>query len=231
VPAAGRPAGAGPAVSSSVAAVAIIVVSTVLAALAAGCARRDPPASYADAIAAQRQAKDEFFRTGRESPIPPDRRDEFLPLAYFPIDETYRVPAVLVPSEREPAVEMPTSTGLRRAMRRAGTLKFSLKGTPLQLTAFVEAGAPDLNRLFLPFGDLTNGTETYPAGRYLDLTRTATGLYEIDFNLAYHPYCYYNPTYDCPYPPAENRLPVPVRAGEKMKDTGVAASPGASTRQ
>lgn len=191
-----------------------------------GCARRDPPVSYADGIAAQRQAKDEFFRTARESPVPADKRDEFLPLAYFPVDESYRVPAVLAPIEREPAIEMPTSTGLRRAMRRAGTLKFSLRGKPLQLTAFVEAGAPDLNRLFLPFGDLTNGTETYPAGRYLDLTRTATGLYEIDFNLAYHPYCYYNPTYDCPYPPAENRLPVPVRAGEKMKQTAVATSAG-----
>jgi uncharacterized protein (DUF1684 family) len=208
--------------------VAVAALLVVVLAPAGGCARRDPPVSYADRIASQRQAKDAFFRTARESPVPADKRDEFLPLAYFPVDEAYRVPAVLVPSEREPALEMPTSTGLRRAMRRAGTLKFSLKGVPLQLTAFVEAGAPDLDRLFLPFGDLTNGTETYPAGRYLDLTRTATGLYEIDFNLAYHPYCYYNPTYDCPYPPPENRLPVPVRAGEKMRQTAVAGTPDAS---
>ncbi len=42
-------------------------------------------------------------------------------------------------------------------------------------------------------------------------------LYLIDFNRAYHPYCYYNPRFDCPYPPAQNRLPVPVRAGERMR--------------
>ena len=71
----------------------------------------------------------------------------------------------------------------------------------------------------MPFGDLTNGTETYAAGRYLDLERTPTGLYEVDFNKAYHPYCYYNPTYDCPYPPPENRLPLPIRAGERIRST------------
>ena len=102
-------------------------------------------------------------------------------------------------------------------MRRVGTLEFSLKGQPMKLTAFVEAAAPNLDTLFVPFTDLTSGTETYPAGRYIDLKRTATGIYNIDFNRAYIPYCYYNPTYECPYPPRENRLPLPVRAGERMK--------------
>ena len=45
-------------------------------------------------------------------------------------------------------------------------------------------------RLFVPFADMTNGAETYAAGRYLDLDRTPTGLYDLDFNRAYHPYCY-----------------------------------------
>ena len=186
-------------------------------ALALACSPTTAPAPYGDRIARHRADKDEFFAKAPDSPIPPDKRAEFLPLAYFPVDEQYLVPAVLAPSQREPAMEMPTSTGQRRRMRRAGTLKFSLKGQPLQLTAFVEADAPDMTRLFLPFGDLTNGTETYPAGRYLDLTRTPTGIYEIDFNVAYHPYCYYNPTYDCPYPPRENRLTFPVRAGERIR--------------
>ena len=79
----------------------------------------------------------------------------------------------------------------------------------------------------MPFVDLTSGAETYPAGRYLDLDRTRTGIYLIDFNRAYNPYCYYNPTYDCPYPPRENRLKVPVRAGEKLKESSI---PKESTR-
>jgi uncharacterized protein len=102
-------------------------------------------------------------------------------------------------------------------MRRAGTLRFSLKGEPMTLTALVEADDTTFNRLFVPFADLTNGTETYAAGRYIDLDRTATGMYELDFNLAYHPYCYYNERYDCPFPPPENRLQTPVRAGERLR--------------
>jgi uncharacterized protein (DUF1684 family) len=102
-------------------------------------------------------------------------------------------------------------------MRRAGQLRFSVKGQELTLTAFVEASDRQMNRLFVPFRDTTNGIETYPAGRYLDLERTATGLYDLDFNRAYHPYCYYNASYDCPYPPAENRLATPIRAGERVR--------------
>jgi uncharacterized protein (DUF1684 family) len=189
-----------------------------LALVAGGCS---PPGQsrvpYPDRITAHRSAKDTAFRTERDSPVPPDKHGEFLPLAYFAVDERFVVPAMVTPSEREPAVEMPTSTGQRRRMRRAGTLKFSLLGQPQELTAFVEETDRALERLFVPFGDLTNGTETYPAGRYLDLTRNASGLYEIDFNLAYQPYCYYNPTYDCPFPPAENRLQAPIRAGERMR--------------
>ena len=78
------------------------------------------------------------------------------------------------------------------------------------------ASEADLRRLFVPFGDLTNGTETYPGGRYLDLDRTATGIYDLDFNRAYHPFCLFNPKYDCPVPPRENRLKLPVRAGERL---------------
>ena len=84
------------------------------------------------------------------------------------------------------------------------------------LTAFVDAGTNDVRRLFVPFGDLTNGTETYAGGRYLDLDRTATGIYDLDFNRAYHPFCVFNAAYDCPYPPRENRLQTAVRAGEKL---------------
>ena len=135
---------------------------------------------------------------------------------YFPVDPAYRVPAMLEPRAAGPVIEMPTSTGQRRKMRRVGTLAFTLKGQPLSLGAFVEADQKDMRRLFVPFGDLTNGPETYQGGRYLDLERTASGVYELDFNRAYHPFCLFNSTYDCPYPPPESRLKVPIRVGERL---------------
>ena len=174
------------------------------------------PASYTDQIAAWHAEKDRFMRGSSESPIPSDKRATFPPLTYFATDPTYRVPASLQPAPPGPAVEMPTSTGQRRKMRRVGTLAFTLKGQPLSLGAFVEADQQDMNRLFVPFGDITNGVETYQGGRYLELDRTPTGLYDLDFNRAFHPFCLFNSSYDCPYPPAESRLKVPIRAGEKL---------------
>ena len=137
-----------------------------------------------------------------DSPIPPERRGALLPLPYFPVSLDYRVPAVLEPSSERPTLEMPTSTGQLRTMMRVGRLEFTLRGEQLGLSAFIEAGTEDLSRLFVPFTDLTSGTETYPAGRYMDLQRTPTGLYVVDFNRAYHPYCYYNPAYDSRTRPA-----------------------------
>jgi hypothetical protein len=96
-------------------------------------------------------------------------------------------------------------------------LGFTLGGSSYTLIAFVNADTDALNRLFVPFGDLTNSGETYHGGRYLELDRTSTGLYDLDFNRAYHPNCVYSPAWECPVPPRENRLPVAIRAGERLR--------------
>lgn len=168
-------------------------------------------------MAAWRAEKDRYMRQSPESPVPEARRASFPPLPYYPIDPAYQVPASLAMAPGEDVLELPTSTGLRRKMRKIGALQFTLKGQPLALTAFVDASTNDVRRLFVPFGDLTNGAETFPGGRYLDLDRTATGIYDLDFNRAYHPFCLFNEEYDCPYPPRENRLSIPIRAGERLE--------------
>ena len=175
----------------------------------------ESPSDYVGQIQAERAAKDEAFRRQPDKPVPPAKLDQFVPLKYFPPDPEYVVPASLKPARERIVVEMPTSTGKIRQQQRVGVLEFTLKGQPLTLGAFVEAGS-DVNRLFVPFSDMTSGTETYSAGRYLELDRTSTGLYNIDFNKAYNPFCYYNADFDCPYPPKESRLPLPIRAGERL---------------
>jgi uncharacterized protein len=200
-----------------------IALVTMLAACSSG--PPDDEAGFSNDLAAFRAAKDEAFQQA-DSPVPPDRRQALLPLAYFPGSYAYRVPAVLRVEPTKVTLEMLTSTGQRRMMQRVGTLEFSVKGSSLTLGAFVEVGAPDFNRLFVPFMDLTSGTESYPAGRYLDLDLTKTGIYVLDFNRAYNPYCYYNKTYDCPIPPRENRLQMPIRAGEKTKDVAPSGTAG-----
>lgn len=193
--------------------------------LLAACSNRPPddPESYIQKVTASRAAKDADFQASKE-PVPEDRKAEFLPLAYFPVDPEYNVVAGLKPAAEELVVMMPTSTGKMRKMRQVGTMEFTLKGQPMSLVSFHEVDAPDMNRLTLMFSDMTSGTETYAAGRYIDMDRTASGIYSLDFNQAYHPYCYYNPSYDCPFPPPQNRLKIPIHAGERMKKPAAAPS-------
>jgi uncharacterized protein (DUF1684 family) len=194
---------------------AIVLAMVVIG--AAGCRPASPDGlDYAGKVAASRAAKDTRFKTAN-SPLPESRKAVFLPLAYYPVDPEYDVPGVLKASLERPVLTMPTSTGGQRPMRRVGSVEFTLQGEPMKLTAFIEAGATDLDRLFVPFTDATSGAETYPAGRYLDLDRAETGEYHVDFNYAYHPFCYFNETLECPLPPAENRLSVSIYAGEKLK--------------
>lgn len=197
------------------AALLVVVFGTV------GCNR--PPADpqdYVTRITTLRAAKDQQFQQ-EDDPVPASRKAEFLPLAYFPIDPDYEVVAALTPATERIEVMMPTSSGQLRRMLQIGTLTFTLKGQPMTLLAYTEG---DLNRLFVPFSDATSGTETYAAGRFLDLDRTATNLYSLDFNRAYIPYCYYNAAFECPYPPPANRLKMPIHAGERMKKPADRAS-------
>jgi len=183
--------------------------------LAAACSA--PRKTYQEEIAAFRAEKDAAFKSDRESPIPQAERAAFQGLRYFDVDPRYRVPAALTESARSSQViEMDTTAGNRDRFRVIGTLEFTLNGERRTLTAFIAETATDTRRLFVPFGDTTNRGETYGGGRYLDLSRTSTGLYDLDFNRAYNPFCVYDVRYECPIPPRENRLPIDIRAGEKM---------------
>src|SRR5205085_4769699 len=74
-----------------------------------GCRGHRPPEEpkdYAATIAADRAAKDAAF-AATDDPIPKARHAEFLPLAYYPIDPDYHVPAAFKPIADPAIVEMP----------------------------------------------------------------------------------------------------------------------------
>ena len=161
-----------------------------------------------------RRAKDQFFARDSQSPFLPEQRRDFPHLEYFPEDPSYRFVLELVefPPEEQEVIEMATSTGDARPSLRWGRLEFSVGGQTATLTVYKSDGNEEF---FLPFGDATNGADSYGAGRYLDLVPMEDGQLLVDFNYAYNPYCAYNPRWSCPIPPAENRLKIPISAGEK----------------
>ncbi len=146
----------------------------------------------------------------RDSPAP----REFRGVDRYPVDERWRVTAVLV-DVGAGTLAMPNVLGQITTSPSAGTLEFELEGVAVRLRpTSVSDGS-----LFIVFGDATTGTETYAGGRFLRTEPVAAdGRVVLDFNRAYTPVCAFNAYSTCPLPPQGNTLPVEVRAGEKYRE-------------
>ncbi|MET8116247.1 DUF1684 domain-containing protein [Streptomyces prasinus] len=104
--------------------------------------------------------------------------------------------------------------GLEHVYDAPGRVEFVMDGRALALTAF-SGHAP--GSLLVLFTDATSGTTTYAANRALTLDPpSADGTVILDFNRATNLPCAYTDLATCPLPPAENRLPVAIEAGEKI---------------
>jgi uncharacterized protein len=158
-----------------------------------------------------REEKDSFLKTHPQSPIPHDKRRSFTGLNYFPENDELRLVVAVEVFEPQETVTMQTSTGDVRQFVKYGRFRFYVEGQEAELTIYANE-----HGYFLPFADSLAGSETYGAGRYLDPEPLDDGRVLVDFNLAYNPYCAYNENYSCPITPRENRVNVPVRAGEKV---------------
>jgi uncharacterized protein (DUF1684 family) len=141
----------------------------------------------------------------------------FSHLYYFPPDREFAVPAVLKKFPKITKVTMLTSQNLVKTFYRCAAIRFKLEGKEQQLTAFKFslAGDSESNILFIPFADATSGKETYEVGRFLEIPEPKESNFILDFNYCFNPLCNYSPAYNCPIPPLENTLDVPVKAGEK----------------
>lgn len=173
-----------------------------------------------------RRMKDQFFGSDPQSPLLPEQQKLFTGLSYFDENPALRfeLRVEALPEAEQITIQMQTSTGGTQGYTRYGLLHFSVEGQPATLTVYT---TPRGHGYFLPFMDATSGEESYSAGRYLDLEPEAGGKVIVDFNMAYDPYCAYNPPqslfpdgqsyplWTCPVPPKENRLKVAIRAGER----------------
>jgi uncharacterized protein (DUF1684 family) len=169
-----------------------------------------------------RGVRDGLFRSHPQSPVPEERRADFPALSYFDYDPAARVLGTLesLPAEH---LEVAGSAGAIFGSTLFARVSFELRGESLSLGAYWLDGYA--GGLFLPFRDATSGTETYGAGRYLLDTAKGADLgvqgdrLILDFNFAYNPSCAYDPRWACPLAPPENRLSVPIRAGERYPDS------------
>ncbi len=140
------------------------------------------------------------------------RRTHFAGLDYFAVDPAWRITARWEPFEHPREIMITNVLGQTEPAIAPGRAVFVHDGQPVALLAIDEApGEP----LFFVISDQTSGNETYAASRFLYADRPQGGEIVLDFNRAYNPPCAFTPFATCPLPPRENRLPFPVRAGEK----------------
>ena len=165
-------------------------------------------------IKALRAAKDSLLKS-EDSPLLPAQRARFEQLAYYPIDLRYRLRGELHIYGRQRIVEIPNTDGTTTELERFGRFVSAFGEKDFWLEVY---RSPQTGETEIFFKDLTNGHTTYGGGRYARLTREDDGMYVIDFNNAYNPYCAYNPIYICPLPPRQNYLEFAIEAGELMGD-------------
>ena len=143
----------------------------------------------------------------------------FAGLKFFDVDSTYKVMAKLTVFPFPEPYKMQMSDGSIQPYVKFAWANFNLKGIEQKVVLLKMEDYMDENWFFLPFYDETSARESYGGGRFLEIDNDNTGVIEIDFNMAYNPYCAYNSDYRCPIPPIENRITVAVEAGEKAYKT------------
>jgi uncharacterized protein (DUF1684 family) len=179
-----------------------------------------PPQSWADQLEADRSERDRDFAKDPDSPIPKTARERFRGLTYYPADASWRYAGWIERYAVAEKLELVTTNGERRPCEKWGRLTFAREGTVATLQVYRLLDQPDRpggDGLFLPFKDRSAGKETYPAGRYVDLSGPDGGPFVLDFNRAYNPSCAYGEPerFQCPVTPAENALAIAVTAGER----------------
>jgi len=176
--------------------------------------------NHKENVEAFRKQKDEDYKIPEKTMLTPELMEDFKGLKYFSIAYKYNVKAKLTRLEDLPKIEIKTSTGKVSDYVIYGKLLFDIDDKSYELSVYQSARLVGSGRtkgvLFVPFTDQTSGEETYGGGRYIVLDIPEGNELNVDFNMAYNPFCVYNPNHSCPIPPLENDLYVKILAGEMM---------------
>lgn len=207
----------------------LIFLALILLTLWAGCSKIQEQApgplvmseaeyeKWEIALVEMRIEKNEEFQDPQKTPLPEGAIEGFEGLNYFMPVPGLRFQVKLQADAAGDTITLIKRKGQNVPYLKRGTVTFRHQEQDHTLAIFGPAGPEDQDWLWLPFFDTSNGTQTYPGGRYLDIEVNPEGMVDLDFNRAYNPLCDYNPDrYNCTLPPPENTLPFAVEAGEML---------------
>lgn len=159
------------------------------------------------------------FKDVTKSPLSKEDRQNFISLEFFDFDSSYVVKGILIPFQKDSIFDMKTNTDRMHTYNKFGKIKFNLDNTYFELNVYKDQelinDQTNIDDVFLPFYDNTNGITTYSGGRYMDLKVSKDSIISIDFNKAYNPSCVYNYKFSCPIVPSENFIALEINAGVK----------------
>jgi hypothetical protein len=136
----------------------------------------------------------------------------------YPVDSRWRLATRLDRYRSPRSLRVPDVTGGEIEYEVPGELVFRVDGREHRLIA-VDDGAK--SGLLVMLWDSTATVDTYQGGRYLRVPHPdEDGSTVIDFNRAYNPPCVFTAHSVCALPPPENRLSVPLPAGERRPEAG-----------
>ncbi|RME84515.1 MAG: DUF1684 domain-containing protein, partial [Caldilineae bacterium] len=112
-----------------------------------------------------REGRDALFARHSQTPLSPEQLARFHGLDYFPYDPAWRVLATVEAGVEHHAYSVDLGEDGVLRYTRVARLHFTVVDAPASLDLYWIEGYG--GGLFLPFRDLSNGSETYGGGRYL----------------------------------------------------------------
>lgn len=155
---------------------------------------------------------------GERAPL---KNEDLIYIRHFQPDSTWILDGEVIFHSDTTSIPFATSSGKIKKFEKRAIIRFTRDKESFELSAYrniLYRGNPEMeSSLFIPFTDRSNGRNTYEGGRYLDISakEIKDGKVRVDFNLCYNPYCAYSTGFNCPVPPAENRLTIEIPAGEQ----------------
>lgn len=173
---------------------------------------------YIKQIEAQRLEKDTYMKDNPDSPFNKKGKVEFHPLNYFPVDPKFVFQSKLIEFEQKDSIYTQGTKGDPRKGVKWGYVTINYDKKEYKINVYqVKSVSTGETYFALWFTDKTTNDETYGVGRYLDFEKMEdpNHIYQIDFNLAYNPYCAYSGNYSCTVPLKEDFINLAIKAGEK----------------
>jgi uncharacterized protein len=183
------------------------------------CGRNFTPEQkeYISKIEKERIKENEWMKNDSTSPFNFKGKVEFHDLKYFDVDPDFVFKSKLFEYSPKDTVVIYGTKGEPRKAVRYGFVKISFDKKDYKINVYEGTSKTGEIYYSIWFTDQTTNEESYGVGRYIDFEKQPDPdyIYDVDFNLAYNPYCSYSKNYSCAIPTKEDFIAIEIKAGEK----------------